>query len=85
MFFVSFGFLFNCRKRKQGLRMIWQATCWTIWLARNASIFEQKDSTVSEVVEAIKQASLQWLLAKKSGAVCMAYGWEKFPLEVLLR
>jgi hypothetical protein len=85
MFFVSFGFPFNCRKRKQGLRMIWQATCWTIWLARNASIFEQKDSTVSEVVEAIKQASLQWLLAKKSGAVCMAYGWEKFPLEVLLR
>jgi hypothetical protein len=83
--FDSFGFPFNFRKRKQGLRMIWQATCWTVWLARNASIFEQKDSSVSEIVEAIKRTSLQWLMAKKSGAVCMAYEWQKFPLEVLLR
>jgi hypothetical protein len=46
---------------------------------------KEKDSSVSETVEAIKRTSLQWLMAKKSGAVFMAYGWQKFPLEVLLR
>jgi hypothetical protein len=83
--FDSFGFPFNCRKRRQGLYMIWQATCWLIWRARNSKIFEGKDPIVSEVVDAIKRTSLQWLLAKRSRSVCLAYEWIKFPLECLAR
>ncbi|GAU42558.1 hypothetical protein TSUD_240340 [Trifolium subterraneum] len=73
------------RFRKQGLRMIWQATCWTLWLSRNVMVFEQKASLVSEIVDAIKRTALNWFLAKKSRAVCMEYEWQNFPLEVLLR
>jgi hypothetical protein len=59
--------------------MIWQATCWTIWRARNSKIFEGKDPIISEIVDAIKRTSLQWLTAKRSGSVCLAYEWIKIP------
>ncbi|GAU29821.1 hypothetical protein TSUD_223670 [Trifolium subterraneum] len=80
--FLSLNFLpdtnFNmdeCRSMKH----LWdsfalqKATCWTLWLSRNAMIFEQKASLVSEIVDAIKRTALNWFLAKKSRAVCMEY------------
>jgi hypothetical protein len=83
--FDSFGYPFNCRKRRQGLHMMWQATCWSIWKARNSKIFYGKYPSVSKIVDAIKRTSLQWLTAKRSGSVCLAYEWLKFPLECLAR
>ncbi|PNX90266.1 anthocyanin 3'-O-beta-glucosyltransferase [Trifolium pratense] len=83
--FESFGFPFNCRKRRQGLHMIWQATCWAVWKARNSMVFEGIPPSVREIVEAIKRTSLRWLTAKRSWAVCLAYEWQKSPLDCLLR
>jgi hypothetical protein len=40
---------------------------------------------VYEIVDAIKHRSLDWFIAKKYASVYIAYEWEKFPLDCLLR
>ncbi|MCI41265.1 hypothetical protein A2U01_0062498, partial [Trifolium medium] len=57
---------------------------WSLWLARNSLIFEGHKLKVCDIVDAIKQRSLQWFIASRYGGVCLGYEWEKFPLACLL-
>ncbi|MCH84856.1 pantothenate synthetase [Trifolium medium] len=84
--FASFGFPFNsCNKRRKGMKMIWHVVVWISWRARNAYIFENKASSVHDLVEEIKHISLKWFLAKGSASGCSEYEWVKYPFECLLR
>jgi hypothetical protein len=83
--FESFCFPFNCKKRRKGLYMIWQAVVWSLWKARNARIFEEKVVAPHDLVEEIKHMSFRWFLAKTNPYVCCEYEWVKYPLECLLR
>jgi hypothetical protein len=83
--FESFGVPFRTNTRIKGLILIWQTVVWSIWLARNALIFEGVKKEGHEIVDAIKHRSLQWFIARKQGVVCLAYEWEKLPLVCLNR
>jgi hypothetical protein len=78
-------FLFKCKKRLKGLNMIWQAITWRLWMARNARIFHNNEATVCEIVEAIKYTSLQWFIASRYAGVCIAYEWQAYPFDCLIR
>jgi hypothetical protein len=52
--FDTFGFPFKCRKHKKELNMIWKTVAWSLWIARNARIFDGKETPVGEIVEGIK-------------------------------
>jgi hypothetical protein len=83
--FESFGVPFRTNTRIKGLILIWQTVVWSIWLARNALIFEGVKKEGHEIVDAIKHRSLQWFIARKQGVVCLAYEWEKLPLDCIKR
>jgi hypothetical protein len=83
--FEAFGFPFKCKKREKGIILIWQTMTWSLWLARNSTIFEGKLPKVYDIVEAIKHRSLEWFIARKFPGVCLFYEWEKLPLLCLLR
>jgi hypothetical protein len=83
--FESFGFPFKCKKTAKGINLIWQAVIWSLWLARNSTIFEGKLPKVYDIVEAIKHRSLEWFIASKYAGVCLFYEWEKLPLLCILR
>jgi hypothetical protein len=83
--FDSFGAPFRNKTRIKGLILIWHTVVWSIWLARNAFIFEGVKMEGREIVDAIKHRSLQWFIARKQGVVCLSYEWEKLPLECINR
>ncbi|MFS8006822.1 hypothetical protein Hanom_Chr14g01253641 [Helianthus anomalus] len=62
-----------CRKRV--IEVIFDATLWHIWKARNSVIFEGNQFNAGKVVEDIKEDSFMWIKyrSKSSGLV-----WERW-------
>ncbi|GAU22481.1 hypothetical protein TSUD_296000 [Trifolium subterraneum] len=50
-------------KMRKGFVMIWHATLWSIWKARNKSIFRNDTFVPNIIVEDIKVLSWKWSLA----------------------
>jgi hypothetical protein len=69
----------------RGLRLIWHATIWVIWCARNDRIFNDKVSDVLELVEEVKVLSWRWYLSRSKSPVCLFYEWCWNPLACLAR
>ncbi|XP_058768446.1 uncharacterized protein LOC131642190 [Vicia villosa] len=56
--FIAFSGVFQGKKSQEtGLRIIWLACLWSIWKARNAKIFQNKDICCSSIVEETKLLS----------------------------
>jgi hypothetical protein len=70
---------------RKGLRLIWHATVWVLWIARNNSVFNSRITEVDEIVDDIKVLSWRWSLYRISIPMCMYYEWCWCPRECILR
>ncbi|GAU43110.1 hypothetical protein TSUD_373050 [Trifolium subterraneum] len=73
------------KKTRLGFLMIWHATIWCIWRARNNSIFANGSFSPKVIVEEIKVLSWKWCLSRTKISPCMFYEWTWDPGECLLR
>lgn len=69
----------------KGLRLIWHATVWGLWKARNDRVFNGRNPDVEEIVEEIKVWSWRWSLDRISMPPCMYYEWFWSTKYCLLR
>lgn len=67
-------FIFK-KELKRVFRIIWHATIWAIWKARNDIIFKNGVLEVEDVVDDIKRLSWKWSLSRLKIQPCMYYEW----------
>lgn len=79
------GTNFGNKAIKRGRRIIWLATLWILWKARNDKIFNGQIHEVDDVVEEVKVLSWRWLLSRTSTPVCLYYEWCWDPILCLRR
>jgi mannosylglycoprotein endo-beta-mannosidase len=72
-------------KIRRGFLLIWHASLWTMWKARNSSIFSTGCFSPRVIVEEIKVVSWKWCLARLKVTPCMYYEWIWDPGDCLLR
>lgn len=72
-------------KIRRGWRMIWQATMWVIWKARNDRFFNIVVKGVEELVDEIQVLSWRWAMGRMDMPICMFYEWVWCPEECLRR
>ncbi|KAK2455982.1 hypothetical protein QL285_003391 [Trifolium repens] len=72
-------------KIRKGFLLIWHASLWTIWRARNSSIFATGNFSPRAIVEEIKIVSWKWCLARLKVTPFMYYEWIWDPGDCLLR
>jgi hypothetical protein len=69
----------------KGYLMIWHASLWSIWRARNRAIFASGIFSPLEIIEEIKVLSWKWCLARLKVAPCLYYEWIWDPGDCLMR
>jgi hypothetical protein len=72
-------------KIRRGYLLIWHATLWSIWKARNSAIFASGVFSPRIIVEEIKVLSWKWVLARLKVTPCLYYEWIWDPGDCLLR
>lgn len=72
------------KRIRNGLRLIWHATIWVMWKARNDKVFNNCNSEVGDMVDDIKVVSWRWALDRISMPPCMFYEWCWNPRECIL-
>lgn len=83
--FNLFGNLMKGRKLKGTKHMVWIATVWSIWHARNKVIFEGSVFNVKNVVNHIKLVSWGWFIFRKGRKTKMNFGdWLNSPMGCML-
>jgi len=80
-YFSSSSFV---KKYQKVLMLIWHATIWKVWEARNAVTFSSKNFKAEEIVEAIKVISWRWFIDRKIRGPCFYYEWYANPLLCLI-
>jgi len=70
---------------RKGLRLIWHATVWVLWKARNDKVFNGRNMDVEAIVEEIKVWSWKWSLDRMPMPPCMFYEWCWSPKDCLVR
>ena len=74
----------NKRIRK-GLSIIWHATIWVIWQARNFKIFRNDVKHVDDLLSEIVVNLWRWSMSRRNMQTCLYYEWNWNPQEALLR
>jgi hypothetical protein len=72
-------------KIRRGYLLIWHASLWSIWKARNCAIFATGIFSPRAIVEEIKVVSWKWSLVRLKVSPCMFYEWTWDPGDCLLR
>jgi hypothetical protein len=72
-------------KIRRGFLMIWHGSLWSIWKARNSTIFATDIFSPKAIVEEIKFLGWKWSLVRFKMAPCMFYEWAWDPGDCLLR
>lgn len=73
------------KKIRKGLRLIWHAVVWSLWMTRNDRIFNNSLHVADELVEDIKVLSWRWFLNRTCASACLFYEWLWDPKQCLLR
>ena len=73
------GWLKGKRKKKVWL-VIWFATVWNVWIARNKKVFQGEAINVTKIVENIKFLSWKWLKGRHKGFHSTLYDWSVQPM-----
>jgi hypothetical protein len=72
-------------KIRRGYLLIWHASLWSIWKARNCAIFATGIFSPRAIVEEIKVVSWKWGLVRLKVSPCMFYEWVLDPGDCFLR
>ncbi|GAU17401.1 hypothetical protein TSUD_232770 [Trifolium subterraneum] len=72
-------------KARKGFLMIWHATLWSLWKARNGAIFANGSFIPKVIVDEIKVMSWKWSLARLKVSPCLFYEWTWDPGDCLQR
>jgi hypothetical protein len=78
LFEILRGSTWNHRIRK-GYVMVWHATLWAIWRARNNAIFSTGIFLPHTIVDDIKVLSWKWSLGRLKISPCLFYEWNWDP------
>jgi hypothetical protein len=84
---ISLAMFVGCAKNKairEGLALVWNAVAWVIWKSRNARIFNNKTTTVEEMVDQVQLLSWRWFLNRKAKSPCLLYEWKWSPLDCFI-
>jgi hypothetical protein len=73
------------RNIRRGFIMIWHATLWSIWKARNNAIFANGVFIPASVIDNIKVLSWKWCLSRLKVTPCLYYEWIWDPGDCLMR
>jgi len=73
------------KRIRKGLSLIWHATVWVLWIARNNKVFNNRNPEVDEMVQDIKVLSWRWSLERIAMPSCMFYEWCWYPKECIQR
>ncbi|PWA60030.1 RNA-directed DNA polymerase, eukaryota, Reverse transcriptase zinc-binding domain protein [Artemisia annua] len=68
---------------KKIVRGIIMTTCWVIWKARNAKVFEGVIPKVHEIVATIKSLSFLWLRSRSRFKIIQWKDWSVFPMYMM--
>jgi hypothetical protein len=66
-------------KVRKGYMLVWHATLWIIWLARNNRIFKEVIKNSADLVEEIKVMTWRWGSERLHTAPCLFYEWSWDP------
>lgn len=73
------------KKIRRGLWLIWHATIWILWKARNNRIFNNQAVEAEDIIEEVKVLSWRWTFNRINIPVCMYYEWCWNPKDCLKR
>jgi hypothetical protein len=85
-FFLSFVMWTTCGRNKfvkAGLRLIWCATIWVLWRARNDCVFNAGVVNSLVIIDNIKLLSWQWFIGRLATTPCLLYEWQWSPIDCL--
>lgn len=69
----------------KGLGLIWLATVWVLWKARNDRIFNGVSLEVDDIVDEVKVLSWRWILCRMPIPACLFFEWCWNPQLCLAR
>jgi hypothetical protein len=72
-------------KIRKGFVLIWHASLWAIWKARNEANFANGRFATLDIVESIKVSSWKWSMSRLKIIPCLFYEWTWDPGDCLLR
>ncbi|GKV26644.1 hypothetical protein SLEP1_g35909 [Rubroshorea leprosula] len=81
--FQRFGKWSKDPKVKEGWDCIWSTVIWTVWLARNQMIFQDKKTDPRKLLEIIQVRSFQWCTAKLDRYAFTFTDWLINPVECI--
>lgn len=70
---------------RKGRGLIWLATIWVLWNARNDKIFNGVNYGVDSILDTVKVLSWRWAMARLKAPICLYYEWCWDPIECLRR
>ena len=68
---------------KKIVRGIIMTTCWVMWKARNAKVFEGVIPKVHEIIAKIKSLSFLWLRSRSRFKTIQWKDWSVFPMYMM--
>ncbi|GKV28743.1 hypothetical protein SLEP1_g37755 [Rubroshorea leprosula] len=81
--FQRFGKWSKDPKVKEGWDCIWSTVIWTVWLARNQMIFQEKKTDPRKLLEIIQVRSFQWSTANLDRYAFTLTDWLINPVDCL--
>jgi hypothetical protein len=85
---MSYAVMVGCgsnKKRRKGFSIIWLASLWVLWNARNDVVFNNALFDGPKVVDSIKRVSWQWFVNNTAKGPVLLYEWEWEPGDCMLR
>jgi hypothetical protein len=73
------------KNARKGMGVIWLATIWILWKARNDKVFNDINVEVDAIVDEVKVTAWKWVLGRMCIPVCLLYEWMWDPRWCLRR
>jgi hypothetical protein len=74
VWFLQFRSFFSEKARKKSGIAIWFFVIWSLWLSRNAVIFNSENVVIPQILDLIKTRFWSWFYANGDTLVCYLIG-----------